>query len=188
MNTDTITNRVIAVDYGKPLPDMIAGGKYDWVNPNITAERFPVEETGRKQFRAKLFHFDRYISSDDAVAAMKAENFLPATHVHGLAFGAARLSRFVRAGVRQPPRRVPRRGWRRAGPQPQRLVWRLERQLALSRRSRGLRRLMLSTLPLDLRTLFSSPGATSRRAFVYLLVCVSTRFCDFDPHLLYFGA
>jgi hypothetical protein len=88
MNTDTITDRVIAVDYGRPLADMIAAGRYDWVNPNITAERFPVEETGRKQFRAKLFHFDRYISSDDAVAAMKAENFTPGSHVHGLAFGA----------------------------------------------------------------------------------------------------
>jgi len=91
MNTDTktTTDRVIVVDYGKPLADMIAAGKYDWVNPDITAERFPVEGTGKKTFRTKLFAFGRYISSDDAVAAMKEEGFTPATHVHGLAFGAA---------------------------------------------------------------------------------------------------
>jgi hypothetical protein len=88
MNTDTITDRVIAVDYGRPLADMIAAGKYDWKNSDITAARFPVEGTGKKQFRTKLFHFDRCISSEDAVAAMKAENFIPGTHVHGLAFGA----------------------------------------------------------------------------------------------------
>jgi hypothetical protein len=89
MNTDTITDPVFAVDYGTTLPDRIAAGTYDWVNPDITAERFPVEGTGKKQFRAKLFHLDRTISSEDAVAAMKKENFTPATHVHGLAFGTA---------------------------------------------------------------------------------------------------
>jgi hypothetical protein len=89
MNTDTITDRVIAVDYGTSLPDMIAGGKYDWVNPSITADKFPIEGTGAKNFRTKLFHFSRDISSEDAIAAMKSDNFLPATHLHGLAFGAA---------------------------------------------------------------------------------------------------
>jgi hypothetical protein len=90
MNTDTktITDRVIAVDFGMSLQAMIAAGKYDWVNPNITDEHFPVEGTGKKTFRTKLFHFGRNISSEDVVAAMKAEDFMPANHVHGLAFGA----------------------------------------------------------------------------------------------------
>jgi hypothetical protein len=59
------------------------------VSPNITAGKFPVEGTGTKKFRTKLFHFGRDISSEDAAAAMKAEHFTPATHVHGLAFGTA---------------------------------------------------------------------------------------------------
>jgi hypothetical protein len=89
MNTDTITDGVIAVDYGMPLCDMIAAGKYDWVSPDITPEKFPVEGSGTKTFGATLFHFVQPISSEGAVAAMTAENFTPATHVHGLAFGAA---------------------------------------------------------------------------------------------------
>jgi hypothetical protein len=88
MSTDIVTDRVIAVDYGTSLPDMIAAGKYDWVNPGITPGKFPIEGTGKKTFRTKLFDFGRPISPDDAAAAMKREDFTPATHVQGLAFGA----------------------------------------------------------------------------------------------------
>jgi hypothetical protein len=117
MNIDTIADRVIAVDYGKPFADMIAAGRYDYANSNITAEKFPVEGTGTKQSRARLFHFGRFISSEDAVAAITKENFMPADHVHGLCVrssiprGTAQaphcMSRFVRAGVRSPGRHVP---------------------------------------------------------------------------------
>jgi hypothetical protein len=44
MNTATVQDRsVITVDYDKTLQDMIADGNYDWVNPDITAKKFPVE-------------------------------------------------------------------------------------------------------------------------------------------------
>jgi hypothetical protein len=86
--TKPITDRVIAVDFGMSLRDMIAAGKYDWINPDIAAKHFPFEGTGKKAFRTKLFHFDRYISSDEVADAMKIENFTPATHIHGIAFGA----------------------------------------------------------------------------------------------------
>jgi hypothetical protein len=89
MSTDTTTDRIIAVDYSLPLEAMIAAGKYDWVNDDITADRFPFEGTTTKKFRAKLFEFGRTISSGDAVAAMEKDQFAPATHVHGLAFDAA---------------------------------------------------------------------------------------------------
>jgi hypothetical protein len=89
LKTDTIADLTIAVDFGTSLPDMIAGGKYYWVNSYITPEKFPVEGTGKKAFRTKLFDFGRYISSEAAVTAMQKENFTPAGHIHGLAFGAA---------------------------------------------------------------------------------------------------
>src|ERR1019366_4035009 len=88
MTIDTITDRIIAVDHSLWLEGMIAAGKYDWKNDAITAARFPVEGTGVKKFRTKLFDFGRNISSQDAVAAMKQENFTPGNHVRGLAFGA----------------------------------------------------------------------------------------------------
>jgi len=89
LNTDTLTDDLIAVDCGMSLPDMIAAGKYDWVNPDITADRFPVVGTGTKRFRTKVFDFGRLFSSEAVIAAMKAETFLPGDHVHGLAYGAA---------------------------------------------------------------------------------------------------
>jgi hypothetical protein len=90
MISDTIsdTDLITTINFGQTLEAMIAAGKYDWANPKITADRFPVEGTGIKKFRNKLFHFNRNISSKDVVAAMKQEGFEPATHAHGLAFGA----------------------------------------------------------------------------------------------------
>ena len=91
MNTDTITDTdlITTIDFGQSLKAMIAAGNYDWKNDAITTNRFPVKGTGIKKFRNKPFHFNRYISSEDVVAAMKQAGFEPATHVHGIAFGAA---------------------------------------------------------------------------------------------------
>jgi hypothetical protein len=89
MTADTIIEDcVFTIDFGQSLEDMIATGKYDSANADITAKHFPVEGVGIQKFRSKLFHFNRYISSKAAVAAIKKEGFEPATHVHGLAFGA----------------------------------------------------------------------------------------------------
>jgi hypothetical protein len=88
MHTDTIPDLTIAVDFGTSLPDMIAAGTYDRVDPDITPEKFLSVATGTKKFRTKVFGFDRSISSEDAVGAMKGEGFAPASHLHGVAFGA----------------------------------------------------------------------------------------------------
>jgi hypothetical protein len=88
MIVETTTARIITVDYGLSLEAMIAAGKYDWKNDAITADRFPIEGAGIKKFRTKPFELDRDISLEDAVAAIKNENFTPANHAHGLAFGA----------------------------------------------------------------------------------------------------
>jgi hypothetical protein len=90
MNTRTHTDDLITeVDFGHSLENMIAAGRYDWTNSDITAKKFPVIGNGKKKFRNRLFHFNHGTSSEDAVATMERESFAPATHVHGLAFGAA---------------------------------------------------------------------------------------------------
>lgn len=73
MNVATAT-ATVSVDYAKTLPDMIAAGRFDWVNDDITPKRFPIKGTGIVEMETKVFHFNRYISSKDAVAAIKADD------------------------------------------------------------------------------------------------------------------
>jgi hypothetical protein len=54
------------VDYTQNLDAMIAAGKYDWKNTDITPERFPIVGKGRVEFEDTLFHFDCDISSEEA--------------------------------------------------------------------------------------------------------------------------
>ena len=49
------------------LSDMISAGKFHSVNSNITEEHFPSEKIRGK---VKIFHFDRFISSEDATKEM----------------------------------------------------------------------------------------------------------------------
>ena len=74
MNVATIATASVSVDYSKSLQDMIATGHFDWVNENITPKRFPIKGTGVVELETKVFHFDRFISSKDAVAAIKADD------------------------------------------------------------------------------------------------------------------
>jgi hypothetical protein len=88
----TLTDQFrLAVDYGLTLPQMIAAGHYGWTNPGITSVRFPTVGTGVGRVEAKLFHFDRYHSSETAVTAIKTtdvENpWRPAKIEHLLSFG-----------------------------------------------------------------------------------------------------
>ena len=64
----------VSVDYAKNLPDMIAAGRYDWTSDDITPKRFPITGTGVVELETKVFHFNRSISSEDAVAAIKADD------------------------------------------------------------------------------------------------------------------
>lgn len=66
--------------------DMIAAGNYDRVNPNITKARFPVPENLVLDSETKMFHFNRDISSDDAIAEM-GKDWRPATFYELLDYG-----------------------------------------------------------------------------------------------------
>jgi hypothetical protein len=92
--TQTVTDQLLlAVNYDQSLGVMIAAGHYDWSNPDITATRFPITGIGAVSIEAKLFHFDRYIMSDEAVDAIKTADtshpWEPAKIEHLLSFGAS---------------------------------------------------------------------------------------------------
>jgi hypothetical protein len=84
---------VLVVDYSQDLEAMIVAGRYDSRNDNITAKHFPIVGTGRVEFEAKLFHYDRDIDpgSNEAECMIKAadiENpWKPGKIEHLLSFG-----------------------------------------------------------------------------------------------------
>ena len=70
------------------LKDMIAAGHYDWVNDDITEKRFPMPKDFVLGTEPKVFHFNRDISSEKAIALMDADGYRPATIFDLLDYGA----------------------------------------------------------------------------------------------------
>lgn len=58
------------------LSTLIESKKFDWVNSNITDTLFPAPKEIKNDF--KVFHFNKYVSSEDAVKEMEKEGFRPA--------------------------------------------------------------------------------------------------------------
>jgi len=58
------------------LKDLIKKMKFNWVNSDITPENFPQEDIRSSDY--KLYHFDKYITSENAVAEMQKEGYQPA--------------------------------------------------------------------------------------------------------------
>jgi len=79
----------VLVDYTKSLKEMIKAGKYDRVNDDITSNRFPIKGSGQKEVEITLFHFNRVISSDNAIAEMAKAGYRPVLSEELLTLGAA---------------------------------------------------------------------------------------------------
>ena len=80
----------LIIDYSRNLKQMIKAGKYAWANKEITEEHFPLltRVRGKKiQISAKLFYFNRSISSSDVISEMEKEGYRPATLAELLALG-----------------------------------------------------------------------------------------------------
>lgn len=77
----------IMVDYTRSLTEMIKAGKYDWVNDDIDSKHLSLKGKGKHELSATLFHFDRYIKSDDAIAKMDKQGYRPAAIEELLALG-----------------------------------------------------------------------------------------------------
>jgi len=85
---DTIDIFRLTIDYSLSLEQMITTALYDWKNDNITAERFPIEETDTAEYEARYFHFNNCgISSENAIKEIEQAGWLPAKIEHVLAYG-----------------------------------------------------------------------------------------------------
>lgn len=84
----TRTRFTVEVDYTKPIADMVTAGGYNYANPNITAENFPVTGNGTVECEVILVHFDRNIKSEAAITELEQMGLQPAKIEHLLALGA----------------------------------------------------------------------------------------------------
>jgi hypothetical protein len=83
----------VVIDYGQTIDQMIEAGKYDYRNDNITVDNFPITGEGKVTSQLVLVHFNRDISSEDAVKEMAQMGLEPAKTEHLLAYGAQHWKR-----------------------------------------------------------------------------------------------
>ena len=76
------------VNYDLRVEAAVREGKYDWSNTDINDKNFKTSHTGQKEVEMKLFHFNRYVESEEAIREMKKEGYRPAELHELLAFGA----------------------------------------------------------------------------------------------------
>jgi len=135
-----------------PLADLVALGKFNYANPNITDVNFPsAKGKGKRKVTVELWHPDKYFDNGDQVIAELAKGHARLSIRHfvgavgschsptGVAEAVSdRSSRFYLASCRQPQFRVPLRVRFGAGPRPLQARVRLRRLLAFRRRSRAI--------------------------------------------------
>lgn len=82
----------VLVDYGQTLQQMIANGKYDYANSDITASNFPPpaggQGSGQQNVVVELVHFGRDMESEAVLKEFEARGLRAATLPELLAFGA----------------------------------------------------------------------------------------------------
>ena len=70
------------------LAELIALGHYDWVNPDITSEHFPLESDGTDGGEPVVVHLDRNATTDEVLAELDRRGLKPARIEHLLRYGA----------------------------------------------------------------------------------------------------
>jgi len=78
---------LLSVDYGRSIEDGVKAGRYDWANSDITSKNCPTERKGAAEVTVELIHFNRYISTNEALRELDRMGYRPAELHELLAFG-----------------------------------------------------------------------------------------------------
>jgi len=86
-----MTSYKVMVDYSMSLEDMIAAGKYDFVNGYITTTNFPIdrEETGKEDVEVILVCLGESLTTEQVKSEFYRRGLKPATIMELLALGAS---------------------------------------------------------------------------------------------------
>ena len=77
----------LSVNYGMSVEDAVKLGRYNWANGDINDKNFPTKRTGKAEVVVELIHFDRYISTDNALHELDRMGMRPIELHELLAFG-----------------------------------------------------------------------------------------------------
>jgi hypothetical protein len=78
---------ILKISANLSFSDRIALGKYDWTNSNINDKNFSDKAEKDYEVECKLFHFNKSILSEFAIAEMEKEGFKPANILELLKLG-----------------------------------------------------------------------------------------------------
>ena len=81
------TEQFLTVEADISFEDRITRGNYGWDNSDLTEKKFPVTAEQVGDWEWKLFHFDRDISSEEAIRLMKEDGYDAGAIGHILTFG-----------------------------------------------------------------------------------------------------
>ncbi|WKZ27321.1 MAG: hypothetical protein QY311_01005 [Candidatus Paceibacterota bacterium] len=84
----TIYRHGVIVDYGQSLAQMVAQGKYVYVDGHITANHFPIRGSGKQRVVIELVYFSSSMSAEEVRWELESRGMRSATLPELLAFGA----------------------------------------------------------------------------------------------------
>jgi hypothetical protein len=79
--------RIVTVTPALDFEERIARGRYGWRHVDLTEDLFPITDDPGGEVRQKLFHFNRSISSEEAIRLIGEDGFEPAKIGDILVFG-----------------------------------------------------------------------------------------------------
>lgn len=77
----------VVVNYEMSVEDAVKLGWYDWANDNITSRNFQTKRMGTVDLMVELIHFDKVISTSEALRELNKMGMRPAELHELLAFG-----------------------------------------------------------------------------------------------------
>lgn len=77
----------LIVDYERSAENAVMAGRYDWSDLDIISRNFPITRRGKSKVAVELIHFNRYISTDEALRELDRMGYRPAELNELLAFG-----------------------------------------------------------------------------------------------------
>jgi len=87
MSAYSVTVYSVTVNYDLTVEQMVIAGNYDSVSTSITQEHFPIQGEGRQEKEVTLFHFNRWIFSEEVIREMSKLGYQPAEPEDIFAFG-----------------------------------------------------------------------------------------------------